>query len=110
MNLTLSAIIAFGQTHPRYNFEYLLNRAYAYNRDQHMCRVCDEWVLPAHLHMHHMDPSKPLDEVNKVANLATMHRDCHQRVHDGQSHSELGAKQRRKLRHYRQLLNLSTPH
>lgn len=110
MNLTLSAIIAFGQTHPRYNFEYLLNRAYAYNRDQRMCRVCDEWVLPAHLHMHHIDPSKPLDEVNKVANLATMHRDCHQRVHDGQPHSELGAKQRQKLRHYRQLPNLSTPH
>jgi group II intron reverse transcriptase/maturase len=42
MSLTLSELITKGMTHPRYNFEYLMNRAYAFNRDKSKCKVCSE--------------------------------------------------------------------
>lgn len=63
-----------------YNFEYLMNRPYAYNRDKGKCRICGEEVFLRDLEIHHIKPSLPLNEVNKVGNLATLHRKCHQKV------------------------------
>jgi len=81
MNLTVSELIAKGQTNPKYNFEYVMNRAYAFNRDQGCCRICGEYVTSESLHMHHVQPKLPLTAVNRVANLATTHVECHQMLH-----------------------------
>jgi hypothetical protein len=88
MSLTLSEMIAKGLTDAKYNFEYLLNRAYAYNRDKDSCRVCGEWVEPSQLEVHHARPYLPLAEVNKVSELVTLHKSCHDLVHSQQDVSE----------------------
>ncbi|MCY9665754.1 group II intron reverse transcriptase/maturase [Paenibacillus alginolyticus] len=85
--------IAAGQMkHPRYNFEFFLNRAYTFNRDKGCCRVCREYVQSFELHTHHINPMLPLAKVNKVGNLATTHDACHEMVHDGCDYSHLGTK------------------
>ena len=58
-----------------------MNRAYAYNRDRGKCRVCGEYIYPADLHVHHQRPYLPLDQVNKVGELVSLHKRCHALVH-----------------------------
>jgi group II intron reverse transcriptase/maturase len=67
------------------NLEYYLNRAYAYNRDKGKCRICGEIVLPHALHTHHIDNKLPISLINKVANLASTHENCHQLIHNESS-------------------------
>ena len=88
MSLTLSALIAKELTDAKYNFEYVMNRAYAYNRDLEACRVCGEYVDPQHLHTHHQRPHLPLELVNKVSELVTLHVGCHQFVHSAEDVSQ----------------------
>ena len=88
MSITLSALIAKGLTDAKYNFEYVMNRAYAYNRDLGACRVCGEYVDPQHLHTHHQRPHLPLEQVNKVSELVTLHGWCHQVVHSAEDVSQ----------------------
>ncbi len=88
MSLTLSALVAKGMTDMKYNFEYVMNRAYAYNRDLGVCRVCGEYVDPQHLNVHHQRPYLPLDQVNKVGELITLHVWCHQTVHNTEDVSQ----------------------
>ena len=88
MSLTISELIAQGQTNPKYNFEYVMNRAYAWNRDQGCCRICGEYVPPESLHMHHVQPNLPLQAVNKVSNLATTHGTCHRMLHTSEDVSQ----------------------
>jgi len=85
--------IAAGQTlHSRYNFEFFLNRAYAFNRDKGCCRVCGGFTQSFELHTHHINPALSIDKVNKVGNLATTHDSCHRTIHDGCDYSHLGKK------------------
>src|SRR5208337_1128765 len=44
LTVSLSEIIARGLTDRMYNFEYYLNRPYAFNRDKGMCKVCGEML------------------------------------------------------------------
>ena len=88
MSITLSALIAKGLTDAKYNFEYVMNRAYAYNRDLGACRVCGEYVDPQYLHTHHQRPQLPLEQVNKVSELITLHVWCHQVVHSQEDASQ----------------------
>lgn len=67
--------------HQRYNFEYIMNREYAYNRDKGKCRCCDTFLFPWNVHCHHTKPWLPLHEVNKVTNLATVCQSCHLMIH-----------------------------
>ena len=78
LSLSLSKYIALGLTNKIYNFEFLLNRAYAYNRDKGKCRVCGNELLPNEVETHHVNPALPIELVNKVGNLATQHVFCHQ--------------------------------
>lgn len=87
----------------KYNFEYYMNREYAWNRDKGKCKICELDILPSDLHTHHVDPNLPLDEVNKVPNLASMHRKCHELVHGVEMHTE--AKVNKKIERYRAKLN-----
>ncbi|WP_077591058.1 group II intron reverse transcriptase/maturase [Planococcus lenghuensis] len=65
----------------KYNFEFYMNREYAFNRDRGKCKVCAGDILPVELQCHHISPTLPLDEVNKITNLASLHKKCHELVH-----------------------------
>lgn len=63
-----------------YNFEYYMNRPYTYNRDKGKCKICGDSVSLFELEVHHINPKLPLNEVNKVRNLASLHMKCHKKV------------------------------
>lgn len=65
----------------KYNFEYYMNREYAYNRDKGKCKVCGAVLSPDNRHCHHIINKLPLDRINKVSNLAWVCIDCHNQIH-----------------------------
>lgn len=67
---------------PRYyNFEYVMNREYAYNRDKGKCNCCKTELTAKNLNCHHKNPKLPLNEVNKVKNHVSLCTTCHKTVH-----------------------------
>jgi len=77
-----------------YNFEFLMNRAYAYNRDKGKCRVCGNNVHPQDAHTHHINNSLPLSQINKVMNLMTAHKSCHMLIHSNDDLNTVSSKVR----------------
>ncbi|HEY7414830.1 MAG TPA: reverse transcriptase domain-containing protein, partial [Ktedonobacteraceae bacterium] len=80
------AIRSYGNKHSsaskeKRNFEYYMNRGYALNRDQCVCKVCGCLLTGGNLHTHHKNPSLPIEQVNKVHNLVSLCLDCHDLVH-----------------------------
>lgn len=65
-----------------YNFEFYLNRAYAFNRDKGKCRICGKEIAPHEIQTHHIDPSLKTESVNRVSNLASLHDKCHNDMHN----------------------------
>lgn len=65
----------------KYNFEYLMNREYAYNRDKGKCKICENELLYGQRHCHHINNKLPMNEINKVKNLAWLCVRCHLVVH-----------------------------
>ncbi len=65
-----------------YNFEFYLNRAYAFNRDKGNCRICGSEIAPHEINTHHINPKLTVDKVNKVSNLASLHDSCHTILHN----------------------------
>jgi group II intron reverse transcriptase/maturase len=86
------------------NLEYFLNRGYALNRDRKRCRVCRKPISDENVHFHRVNPKLPVDKVNRVPNLATVHWECHERIHDGQDHANLGKKVWSKILRFREKL------
>lgn len=43
----------------KYNFEFYMNREYAFNRDRGKCKICVDDILPSDLHCHHVNPKLP---------------------------------------------------
>ncbi|MBF7084620.1 HNH endonuclease [Desulfallas sp. Bu1-1] len=106
MSLTLSELIAKGLKDPKYNFEYLMNRAYAFNRDKGKCKVCGKPITGHELETHHINPNLPLDQVNKVPNLASTHKWCHKQIHSNTDVSYLTSKKvYQKILKFREKLN-----
>ena len=64
-----------------YNFEYVMNREYAFNRDRGKCSVCKEFVYPGNINCHHKNKKLPLIQINKLFNLTTLCNECHNLVH-----------------------------
>lgn len=64
-----------------YNFEYVMNREYAFNRDRGKCSVCKTFVYPGNINCHHKKRNLPLNLINKVNNLTTLCNECHSEVH-----------------------------
>lgn len=87
-----------------YNFEYFLNRAYAYNRDKGKCKVCGDIVEPKELHCHHKDPTLPKSLLNKVKNLATTHTSCHILIHSENDISHLDLKIQKRILGFRKII------
>lgn len=88
---------------PLYNFEYFLNRAYAFNRDKGKCRVCGK-ELVTDVHVHHINPHLPIGQVNRVANLACMHTKCHQTVHGREPVDNFYGRMKSKIKYFRDAL------
>ena len=89
------------------NFEYFMNREYAYNRDKGKCKCCgkyfSEWVPR---HCHHVNNRLPLERINKVPNLAWLCVPCHRMVHNSPIPPGLDAKVVRKIQKYREKLKM----
>lgn len=84
------------------NFEYYMNRGYALNRDKCRCKVCATLLLRRNLHTHHKNPFLPLDQINKVRNLASLCTRCHDLIHRDEPNPFVkGTKPYTKLEAYR---------
>lgn len=88
-----------------YNFEYILNRDYAYNRDKGKCRICKTGLIPTNIHCHHVNNRLPLEKINKLSNLATMCIRCHKLIHQKDLEGSILYKLP-KLKKYRELLHI----
>ena len=87
------------------NFEYFMNREYAYNRDKGKCKCCGKpFSLTVPKHCHHIDNQLPIERINKVPNLAWLCESCHRMVHNSPIPPELDAKAVRKIMKYREKL------
>ena len=87
------------------NFEYFMNREYAYNRDKGKCKCCGKFfseMVPKHCH--HVNPRLPIERINKVPNLAWLCIPCHRMVHNSPIPPGLDAKTVRKIQKYREKL------
>jgi group II intron reverse transcriptase/maturase len=88
-----------------YNLEYYLNRPYVFNRDKGKCKMCGEILWSENAHIHHIDPKLPLHLINRVPNLVSVCKDCHQMIHNNKDYSELGTTIWKKLTGYRNKLS-----
>ncbi|EEM17194.1 MULTISPECIES: group II intron reverse transcriptase/maturase [Bacillus] len=81
--MTLQDFYLCKGTKSKYNFEYFMNREYAYNRDRGKCRCCNVGLdfMKENAHCHHIEPYLPMDLINRVANLAWVCKECHTSIH-----------------------------
>ena len=90
------------------NFEFVMNRAYALNRDRLKCRVCGKWLIDNTPYTHRINPRLPLDRVNRVNNLISVHRKCYQAINmPGMEVSTFDADAQKRIRKYREKLVIS---
>ncbi len=102
-DITLAAY-AKGKAWKR-NFEYFMNREYAYNRDKGKCKCCGRPLSEyAPKHCHHVDNKLPIERINKVSNLAWLCVPCHRMVHNGPIAAGIDPKTVKKIEKYRQKL------
>ena len=73
----------FTQTNGIYNFEYYMNREYAYNRDKGKCKCCSKILIYNSKTCHHINNNLPIDKINKVSNLVWVCNDCYNAIHTG---------------------------
>ena len=87
------------------NFKFVMNRAYALNRDRLKCRICGGWLISVTPCTHRVDPNLPLNKVNRVNNLVSMHRKCLDAVNNpNQDISEFDTKAQKKIKGFRDKL------
>ena len=95
----------YGQWRKLNNFEFIMNRAYALNRDKLKCRVCGGWLISATPWTHRINPNLPLDKVNRVNNLVSLHKKCFDSVNNpNQDISQFDVKAQKKIIGYREKL------
>ena len=82
-----------------------MNRPYVYNRDKGKCKICNGYVDPNEVHTHHTDPKLPMEQVNKVKNLITVHIYCHKLIHSDSEPENLSEDTLKRLAKYRRKLN-----
>ena len=87
------------------NFEFFMNRGYALNRDRVKCRVCGGWLIECTPYVHRINPNLPLDKVNRVNNLVSVHKRCLNAINDLKMDiSGFDAKAQKKIIGYREKL------
>ena len=98
-------IILHGKWNKLNNFEFIMNRAYALNRDKLKCRICGGWLISSTPYAHRINPNLPLDKVNRVNNLVSLHKKCFMAVNDpNQDISQFDVKAQKKIIGYREKL------
>ena len=103
-----SQTILHGKWDKLNNFEFIMNRAYALNRDKLKCRVCGGWLIACTPYTHRINPNLPLNKVNRVNNLVSVHRKCLNAINTpGADISEFDAKAQKKIIGYREKLVIS---
>ncbi len=87
------------------NFEYFMNREYAFNRDKGVCKCCKIALFknPA-ANCHHINNKLPLNKINKVSNLAWVCSSCHKMIHGSNIPDNLDSKTIKKIKKYRDKL------
>jgi group II intron reverse transcriptase/maturase len=85
----------------KFNFEYFMNREYAFNRDKGKCRCCGEPLFSANNKECHHVRILPIDKVNKVMNLAWVCEPCHEMIHNSPIPEGTAPKMRRKIENFR---------
>jgi RNA-directed DNA polymerase len=85
----------------RNNFEYYMNREYAYNRDKGKCKICGSHLKPGQRHCHRIDENLPLNKLNKVPNLAWLCMNCDKYVHGNELPQGLNNSQIKKIEKYK---------
>lgn len=104
---TARAII-YGKQNTLTNFEFIMNRAYVLNRDKLKCRVCGGWLITGTPYAHRINPNLPLDKVNRVNNLVSLHKKCFDVVNNpNMDISEFEPKAQKKIIGYREKLKPS---
>ena len=93
--------IGQGQWGKLNNFEFVMNWAYALNRDKLKCCVCGGWLISSYPFIHRINPRLPLNKVNKVNNLISLHKKCFYAVNN--PHQDDG-KAQKKIIGYREKL------
>lgn len=89
----------------KYNFEYFMNREYAYNRDKGKCKCCGRpFSESVSKRCHHVNNMLPIERINKVPNLAWLCEPCHRMVHNSPIPSDADTKTVRKIMKYREKL------
>ncbi len=97
--------IKFGKWGTLNNYEFIMNRAYALNRDRLRCRVCGGWLIDCTPYAHRINPNLPLNKVNCVNNLVSLHWRCFCAVNDpNQDISQFDVKAQKKIIGYREKL------
>ena len=98
-------LINCGKWNKLNNFEFIMNRAYALNRDRLKCRVCGGWLISGTPYTHRVNPTLPLNRVNRVSNLVSLHKKCFEAVNNPQTDiSEFEVKAQSKIKGYREKL------
>ncbi|CAM3922185.1 HNH endonuclease [Geobacillus stearothermophilus] len=75
-------------------------------REKGKCKICAVYLSPGNFHCHHIDPSKPLSEINKTVNLVSLCNQCHRLVHSNQEPPFTERKMIDKLTEYRNKLKI----
>ncbi len=97
--------LCYGKWGKLNNFEFVMNRAYALNRDKLKCRVCSGWLISTTPCTHRVNPYLPLNQVNRVNNLVSMHRKCLDAINNPeQDISEFDAEAQKKIKGFRDKL------
>ncbi len=65
-----------------FNYEFVMNRMYALNRDGLKCRVCGGWLTDCYPWTHRINPNLPINKINRVNNLVSLHRHCYLAIND----------------------------
>ena len=101
-------IILHGKWNKLNNFEFIMNRAYALNRDKLKCRVCGGWLISGTPYAHRINPNLPLNKVNRVNNLVSLHKKCFMAVNDpNYDINQFDVKAQNKIIGYREKLVIS---
>lgn len=86
-----------------FNFEYFMNREYAYNRDNGKCKCCKTPLfLDDKKYCYHIKGELPLDKVNKVQNLIWLCNSCYRMVNNGPIPPSIDEKVLKRIEKYKQ--------
>ena len=87
-----------------FNFEYFMNREYAYNRDKGKCKCCKKPLFfDDKKFCYHIRKGLPLEKVNKVQNLIWLCNDCYRMVNNGPIPPNIDEKVLKKIQKYKNM-------